>query len=418
MRTGWSKWAAAIGLSVALHLAGAFVLAPSEPDVMIEGGAEVTVAVLGDAFTDAVSAGEADGEIEPVEAEAATEAVTETLEAETAPPDVVSPTETAAAETLPPDVMPPEEAETTETPPPETTPPTEVAEAEAARDQVEAESVETSANVEPAPPAPQPVETAKVAIAEAVTATAAEPLPLGTERADNAEIAMAAPAELTVSEPAPEAVRPEATEAEPVRPDETVIAMADVPVPTPRPEYAKPAAKKKAKAKKPAKVAKKKRKKATATAKPTKKAKPAKRIKPKKKRKGSGGNATADARRGTADGQATATRGGKPGKARKRSSAGNASVSNYPGKIVRKLRRSLRYPRAARARRITGEVHVRFVVSANGSAGSIRVVRSSGSPILDRAAIDTVRRAAPFPAIPRGAGRRSWPFTVPLAFRR
>jgi protein TonB len=45
-------------------------------------------------------------------------------------------------------------------------------------------------------------------------------------------------------------------------------------------------------------------------------------------------------------------------------------------------------------------------------------VASSGSPVLDKAAVETVRRAAPFPVIPEGAGRSSWPFTVPLAFTR
>ena len=49
--------------------------------------------------------------------------------------------------------------------------------------------------------------------------------------------------------------------------------------------------------------------------------------------------------------------------------------------------------------------------------GSARLKRSA-LPILDKAALDTVRRAAPFPAIPDGAGRSSWPFTVPLAFSR
>ncbi|WP_157016190.1 energy transducer TonB family protein [Mesorhizobium xinjiangense] len=130
---------------------------------------------------------------------------------------------------------------------------------------------------------------------------------------------------------------------------------------------------------------------------------------------GSRGKQTQDTRRGQADGQSQA-RSGASG--RGQSGSGSAAVSNYPGKIVSKLRRSLRYPSAARRKRVQGEVHVQFTVSANGGVRGIRVVRSSGSPVLDKAAIDTVRRAAPFPSIPRGAGRASWPFTVPLAFRR
>ncbi|TPW29894.1 TonB family protein [Pararhizobium mangrovi] len=102
---------------------------------------------------------------------------------------------------------------------------------------------------------------------------------------------------------------------------------------------------------------------------------------------------------------------------RRNTAAGNAAVSNYPGKIVSGLRRALRYPSSARSRRLRGEAHVRFTVLASGSVTNVRVVRSSGSSILDRAAAATVRRAAPFPDIPQAAGRSSWTFTVPLAFR-
>jgi protein TonB len=132
---------------------------------------------------------------------------------------------------------------------------------------------------------------------------------------------------------------------------------------------------------------------------------------------GSKGRAEADAKRGQADGalngRSTAT-----GKGAKNQAAGNAAVTNYPGKIVSKLRRALRYPAQAKSQNLRGEVQVSFTVSSGGAVGGVRVVRSSGSPILDRAAIETVRRAAPFPPIPEGAGRSSWPFTVPLAFTR
>ncbi len=121
--------------------------------------------------------------------------------------------------------------------------------------------------------------------------------------------------------------------------------------------------------------------------------------------------------------QKTATRaanqGGNGGNnsANSRASAArsSAAVGNYPGKIVSKLRRALRYPKGGR---ISGEAHVQFVVAANGRASSIRVVRSSGDARLDAAALETVQRAAPFPAIPAEAGRSNWTFTVPLVFRR
>jgi protein TonB len=92
-----------------------------------------------------------------------------------------------------------------------------------------------------------------------------------------------------------------------------------------------------------------------------------------------------------------------------------AAVTKYPGQVLSKLRRALRYPRGGRG---TGEVSVRFTVSAAGSASGVRVVKSSGNPVFDKAAMDTVQRAAPFPPIPREAGRNSWTFTMPLGFVR
>jgi periplasmic protein TonB len=82
------------------------------------------------------------------------------------------------------------------------------------------------------------------------------------------------------------------------------------------------------------------------------------------------------------------------------------------------LRRSLRYPSQARRQRITGEVHVAFTVARDGGVSSVRVVRGSGHPVLDQAALETVQRAAPFPGIPDAANRSAWEFTVPLAFSR
>jgi protein TonB len=95
-----------------------------------------------------------------------------------------------------------------------------------------------------------------------------------------------------------------------------------------------------------------------------------------------------------------------------------ATVSNYPGNVASTLRRALRYPLEAAGRRLKGEVLVAFTVLADGNVSRIRVVRSSGSPILDMAAVETVRRVAPFPAIPAEAARENWSLTVPLVFLR
>ncbi|MBZ9654427.1 TonB family protein [Phyllobacterium lublinensis] len=117
------------------------------------------------------------------------------------------------------------------------------------------------------------------------------------------------------------------------------------------------------------------------------------------------------ARSGVADGKNDGLK-HADGNARGNASAeGNAAVSNYPGTVTSKLRRALR-----RQGRLRGEVHVQFVVASNGSVTGVDIGRSSGNAAVDKAGMDTVRRAAPFPPIPADAGRSNWAFNVPLAF--
>lgn len=127
-----------------------------------------------------------------------------------------------------------------------------------------------------------------------------------------------------------------------------------------------------------------------------------------KKKSGSGGTSNTNTKKQAAKGNASP----------KISQAGNAAISNYPGKIARRLSRSLRYPKSALRGSRTGQAKVAFVVTKNGQVRSTRIIASSGNPALDKAALDAVHRAAPFPPIPAGTGRDQWHFTVPIYFKR
>ncbi|WP_295813122.1 TonB family protein [uncultured Nitratireductor sp.] len=249
---------------------------------------------------------------------------------------------------------------------------------------------ETTEEIEPQTEPVQPEAVSEVTPDTQVDTATATPIETVTENVPAPVVEAEQPVvENAETETAEEAV-------EPVENAQVVTALADVPVPTPRPAYTPPP-KPKVQKKKPARTAK---------------AAP-----PKKRNAGSKGRDRQDARRGTA-GQRNDGKASKGRQVARASKSGNARVSNYPGKVVSKLRRSLRYPSAAKRQRLKGEVRVRFTIARNGSVSGIRIVRSSGSNVLDKAALDTVRRAAPFPRIPDGAGRSSWGFTVPLAFRR
>ena len=59
-----------------------------------------------------------------------------------------------------------------------------------------------------------------------------------------------------------------------------------------------------------------------------------------------------------------------------------------------------RYPPAARARREEGVATVAFTMTRGGKVTSTSIVSSTGSSLLDREALETVRRAQPLPAVP------------------
>lgn len=113
-------------------------------------------------------------------------------------------------------------------------------------------------------------------------------------------------------------------------------------------------------------------------------------------------------------GGAVGQRSGSSG--RRTNSAGRASASSYSGRVAAHLRRYKRYP--SRARNTRGTVRLSFVIASNGRVQGVRLAGSSGSSVLDRAALAMIRRASPFPPIPANLGRSSMTFTVPVRFSR
>ena len=103
--------------------------------------------------------------------------------------------------------------------------------------------------------------------------------------------------------------------------------------------------------------------------------------------------------RGSTEGLQTATQTeASDRQTRMASQAGNAAASNYPGQVMRAISR-LRRP-SVNSR---GTATVSFRIASTGALAGLNLVRSSGSPALDAAALDLVRRAAPFPRPPAGA---------------
>ncbi|OLP62308.1 hypothetical protein BJF93_23380 [Xaviernesmea oryzae] len=134
---------------------------------------------------------------------------------------------------------------------------------------------------------------------------------------------------------------------------------------------------------------------------------------------GEKGAARESARKGEADGAETANAAtSSAGSSGRSSDAGNAAASRYQQMIQSRLRRANKYPSEAQRDGLRGTVVVSFLIGPGGSVSRVSVLSSSGSAVLDQAAMDNVRRAAPFPAIPAAVDRTSWLFKVPLEFKR
>ncbi|MBY3064045.1 TonB family protein [Rhizobium laguerreae] len=321
---------------------------PKPPNEVIEDAGEaVSVVVFGDFDVDQTSAGDPELEVKPEEI-AAEEVKPDTLQS-TTETDEVQPTE-----------MQPEQVQP-----------------------VEAESVEA---VSPSQ---------EVTRVSPETVVAAEPEVLVSQ--NPAETFVAQPMATAVPEqPVPDimpttvpeqvvAVQPTEVQPEEVKP----VEAAEV---SPEPEE-RPEPQPKSKIEKP---------------KPEEKKPPRKKVEP---TGGKNGTDRKDTTRGVATGQDAPEFNGMATTAGRGDGIGSAAVANYPGKVQKRIRRAIRVPNEYKRMGEAISVRVRLTIDGTGKLSSVSVAGSSGIPDLDKAALDGVRRAAPFPPLPPQWGKASWSFT-------
>jgi len=93
-----------------------------------------------------------------------------------------------------------------------------------------------------------------------------------------------------------------------------------------------------------------------------------------------------------------------------------AALSSWKSEIVIRINSVKEYPEEARAQGTNGTASISFSVDRSGRVVSVRLSGSSGSSILDQAAVATLRRANPLPAPPADVPGNHFNFTVPLHF--
>lgn len=97
------------------------------------------------------------------------------------------------------------------------------------------------------------------------------------------------------------------------------------------------------------------------------------------------------------------------------------SLSNILQRFTQVVRKKIeskkRYPLAARKSRTEGRVGVKMTILKDGRLERIEITESSGYVILDKAALESVRRAAPFPSLPEAVERKRVQMNIYLVFK-
>ena len=84
--------------------------------------------------------------------------------------------------------------------------------------------------------------------------------------------------------------------------------------------------------------------------------------------------------------------------------------------ILRRVEELKRYPASARIDRAEGKVVVKAVINEDGNLGEVEVFQSSGYLALDKAAVETMRQAAPF-HLPHPLGQPRMTIKIPMSYR-
>ena len=90
------------------------------------------------------------------------------------------------------------------------------------------------------------------------------------------------------------------------------------------------------------------------------------------------------------------------------------AIASWQQAVVARLARFQRYP--AQAKGATGIVNLSFSIDRQGHVLNSRIIKSSGSAVLDAEALSLLTRAAPLPAPPAAVPDSDLTFVLPIRF--
>ncbi|MGH7012649.1 MAG: energy transducer TonB [Stellaceae bacterium] len=95
---------------------------------------------------------------------------------------------------------------------------------------------------------------------------------------------------------------------------------------------------------------------------------------------------------------------------------GTGSVDDYLDRVRRHLERYKHYPDDALKKKQEGTVMVAFTLAHDGTVTGAWIIRSSGNPLLDQAALSMLHDGSPVPPVPERYWNRNGSITMPVNF--
>lgn len=95
---------------------------------------------------------------------------------------------------------------------------------------------------------------------------------------------------------------------------------------------------------------------------------------------------------------------------------GRPNLSSYLATARMRIEQAKRYPREAQRKRCEGRVTLSCLINQNGEVQEIKLIQSSGYPILDEEGKATLRRASPFPS-PLLIEKERLTLEIPILFK-
>jgi protein TonB len=81
---------------------------------------------------------------------------------------------------------------------------------------------------------------------------------------------------------------------------------------------------------------------------------------------------------------------------------------NYNQRLKERIESAWHYPDEAAQKGIYGDLVIKFTIKRNGQLGAAEIVRGSGYPILDKAALEALKEASPYWPLPEEWGMQAY----------